>query len=58
MASVVPTHHRITLLDLVVRLEDRGLRHREILRLVPQLVNEGRVRLTGCCCDGRFRRRG
>jgi len=58
MASVIPTHRRMTLLDLVARLEERGLRHREILRLVPRLVNEGRVLLTGCCCDGRFQRRG
>ncbi len=57
MASVVPTHRRITLLDLLVRLEERGLCHREVLTLVPRLVNEGRVLLTGCCGGGRFRRR-
>jgi len=48
----------MTLLDLVLRLEERGLCHREILRLVPRLVNEGQVILTGCCGNGRFRRRG
>ncbi len=57
MASVAPTPCRITLLELVVRLQEQGLRHGEVLRLVPRLVHEGRVRLTGCCCNGRFRRR-
>jgi len=54
MASILPRHRCLTLLELVARLEGRGVRHSRILRLVERLVREGRVRLTGCCGDGRF----
>lgn len=57
MALVRPSRRRVTLLELLVRLEARGLGHREILTLVPRLVNSGLVVLTGCCCGAPFQRR-
>jgi hypothetical protein len=46
---------RITLLELVVRLQSYGFRHRDVLRLVPRLVDENHVVLRGACRNTRFR---
>lgn len=43
-----------TLLELVVRLQSYGLRHHEVVRLIPRLVHERHVTLRGMCRGTRF----